>query len=186
MTMTNSSSPTPRKTRGTPLLRVVRDAALIVVATSTVALTVNALRSDGIKLIAEAEYEILVPCPEPTGEAESIPVDDPRITSDRSLLIDAREPVDFASWRLPNAINVPFDWLAEQHEIDVQARDVAKRVARSGKQHVIVYGDGGDPDSGHHWAALLSAAGIKRVVYVGGGAPALRPPETSKEDPGEQ
>ena len=184
--MTNSSPKVPRKIRGTSPLRVVRDAALIVAAASTVALTVNALRSDGIKLIAEAEYEILVPCPEPMGEAESIPVDDARITSDKSLLIDAREPVDFESWHLPDSINVPFDWLAEQHEIDIQAREVAKRVARSGKQDVVVYGDGGDPDSGHHWAALLSAAGIKRVVYVAGGAPSLRPPDKKPEGPSDQ
>ena len=41
---------------------------------------------------------------------------------------------------------------------------------------MVVYGDGGDPDSGEQWAALLSGAGIKNVVFVKGGAPALGQP----------
>ena len=179
--MTKPNRTHPRQTRGTPPVRVVRDATSIVLAASTIALVANAMRSDGIALIAETDYEILVPCPEPMGEAESVRPDDARVSSDRSLLIDAREPSDFEQWHLPDAVNVPLDWLAEQHEIDAQAREVAKRVARSGKQHVVVYGDGGDPDSGYYWAALLTGSGIKRVVYVEGGAPALRPPSSSEE-----
>ncbi len=186
MKMTKPSPPALRNTRGTPPLLVARDVGLIVAVTSALALAVNALRSDGVDLIAEAEYEILVPCPEPMGEAESVPADDARVASEKSLLIDAREPGDFESWHLSGAVNVPFDWLAEQHEVDLQAREVAKRVARTGKQDVVVYGDGGDPDSGYHWAALLSAGGIKRVVYVEGGASALRPRERNQEGPSEQ
>ena len=54
------------------------------------------------------------------------------------------------------------------------AAEVAKNIARSRKHHVVVYGDGGNPDSGKHWAASLSGSGIKNVVFISGGADALR------------
>ena len=160
--------------RGAPFGRVLRDAAIVVLVAACCALGTNAARSDGITLLARTEYEILVPCPEPEGTAEGIPPTDERIASNKSLLIDAREPTDFEAWHLPNAISVPLDWLAEQQEIDAQAQTVAQQVARSGRRDVVVYGDGANPDSGQYWAALLNSAGIKHVVYVTGGAPALR------------
>ena len=172
----SSSTPTPfdRPSQRSAASVALRDAVLIILASAISALAVNSLRRDGIELVAKTEYEILVPCPEPIGTAEAVSPGDERISDAKTLLIDARDSEQFEAWHLPEAISVPLDWLAEQHEIDLQAREVAKRVARSGKRHVVVYGDGGDPDSGQYWAALLSSAGIKRVVYVTGGAAALR------------
>ena len=171
---TPAAPPIEPPQRREPLGRVLRDAALIVLVSTCCALGTNAARSDGIPFFAHAEYDILVPCPEPEGAAEGIAPTDERVVSRKTLLIDARDPADFETWHLPDAISVPLDWLAEQQEIDAQARTVAQQVARSGKRDVVVYGDGSDPDSGQYWAGLLVAAGIKRVVYVSGGAPALR------------
>lgn len=159
---------------------VARDALLIAGVATLLALGFNAVRADGIPLVARQEFEILVPCPEPIGTATSIASGDERIRGPDSLLIDARSAEEYARWHLPEALNTPFDWLAEQAEVDQQAAEIARTVARSGRRHVIVYGDGGDPDSGHHWAILLHGAGIKNVVFVSGGAPALRNPSATR------
>jgi hypothetical protein len=39
---------------------------------------------------------------------------------------------------------------------------------------VVVFGDGGDPDSGEQLARELAGAGIRNVVFVAGGAPRLQ------------
>jgi rhodanese-related sulfurtransferase len=153
---------------------ITRDALVVVTVACVLALIVNQVRSDGIPLIAKSEFEILVPCPEPMGEAIPIAADAEMIHDPNSLLIDVQSQGGHDAWHLPNALHQPFDWLAEQDEVHRKAAGVAKTIARSRKHRVVVYGDGGNPDSGRHWAALLSAAGIKNVVYVAGGAAAMR------------
>ena len=156
------------------VLVVFRDAFIVFIIATTLALVSNAFREDGIPLVAKEEYTILVPCPESMGEAIAIDGDDPLIGDTTSLLIDARSRREFDEWHLPQALNQPFNWLAEQDEVDWKAAEVAKNIARSRKHHVVVYGDGGNPDAGERWAASLSASGIKNVVFVSGGANALR------------
>ncbi|MBN1833772.1 MAG: rhodanese-like domain-containing protein [Deltaproteobacteria bacterium] len=153
---------------------MIRDALLVLIIATTIALVSNAFREDGIPLVAEEEYTILVPCPESMGEAIAINPDDPLIKDPDSLIIDVRSLKEYDEWHLSQALNQPYDWLAEQDEVDRKAAEVAKSIARSGKHHVVVYGDGGNPDSGKHWAASLSGSGIKNVVYISGGADALQ------------
>lgn len=175
MAGTPSAADPPR--RATPAwVAIVRDAGGISVLATVLALGVNTLRSDGLPWIAREEIEIMVPCPEPMGEATGIPAADPRTRADTSLLVDARSSEEYAAWHPPGAVSFPFDWLAEQDEVAQQAAVVAREIARSRRRDVVVYGDGEDPDSGEHWAALLSGAGIKNVVFVQGGAPALGQP----------
>ncbi|HOU91545.1 MAG TPA: rhodanese-like domain-containing protein [Polyangiaceae bacterium] len=178
--MTSNPSPPaapPRATRTLgPSAAIVRDAIGIAAAGSLVALAVNALRAEPLPLVARAEMETMVPCPEPMGAATPVPPGDERVKSPLTLLVDARSPEEHAAWHPDGAVSFPFDWLAESDEIARQAAEVAKAIARSRRQHVVVYGDGGDPDSGEQWAALLSGAGIKNVVFVKGGAPALGQP----------
>jgi len=162
---------------------VFRDAGIIVGVAALVAFSTNVLRSDRLPLVATKEYDIAVPCPEPLGHAEAIVAGDPRISDPKTLLIDVRTPEEFSAWHLPGAMNTPFDWLSEQEEITRQSQVVARDVARSGKQAVVVYGEGGDPDSGQQWAALLNNAGIRNVYYVEGGAPALSGRAPAKEAP---
>ena len=156
------------------VLIMVRDAILILIIATTLALVSNAFREDGIPLVAKEEYTILVPCPESMGEATAINGDDPLIGDPGTQLIDVRSRKEFDEWHLPQALNQPYNWLAEQDEVDLKAAEVAKNIAQSRKRHVVVYGDGGNPDAGEYWAASLSESGIKNVVFVSGGAGALR------------
>ncbi|MFC1643011.1 rhodanese-like domain-containing protein [Myxococcota bacterium] len=152
---------------------VVRDGAILVAVTLILGLASNALRpNDKIAWIQQEEYEILVPCPEPTGEVTAMAPDDPALKDSASLVIDARSPKEFGSWHVPKALDIEFDWLGPP--IDEEVKRVAKQVAASQSHRVIVYGDGDDPDSGREWARLLSGGGIKNVFYVTGGGPALK------------
>ncbi len=157
---------------------MIRDALLVLIIAATLALVSNAFREDGIPLIAKGEYNILVPCPESMGEATAINSDDPLIVDPASLLIDVRSRKEYDEWHLPQALNQPYNWLAEQDEVDQKAAEVAKNIARSRKHHVVVYGDGENPDAGEYWAASLSQSGIKNVVYISGGANAFSQLET--------
>ncbi len=159
-------------TRGT-VVGIVRDAAIVVALSTAVALTVNTVRSEGIRLVQREAYDILVPCPEPVGDPEAMKADDARVKDGKSLLLDVRSKEEFETWRVEGARNQPFDWLGPP--VDEEVKRVAKQVAASRAQRVIVYGDGDDPDSGKEWAKLLSGARIKNVFYVEGGAPALNP-----------
>lgn len=128
-------------------------------------LLVNALRPAGIPLVAQKEYEILVPCPEPLGEV--FPMEPARLSEEGTLIIDARESEDFAQWHWPAAMNVPFDFL------DPVPDDTVARLIRTGARRLAVYGDGGDPDSGRELARELAGRGARNVHFVPGGAPRL-------------
>ena len=114
----------------------------------------------------------MVPCPEPVGDATAIEPKDSRVRASSSLFIDARSPEEYRVWHLPGALNLPFDWLGPPPDDEVKL--VAERVARSRAKQLVVYGDGGDPDSGREWARLLAGARLRNVCYVVGGGPALR------------
>jgi len=181
---------TPRATPRTPttagmleLRRMLRDVLYIVLIASSLGILSNALRSDRLSLVAKSEYDIMVPCPEPLGQAKAIAPTDPRINAADSLVIDARSKDEYAAWHLPTAISIPFDWLAEQEQINEETQRVARDVARSRKHAVVIYGDGGEPDPGRQWAALLNLAGIKNVTYVAGGSAVLGGPSVVKEQP---
>jgi hypothetical protein len=100
-----------------------------------------------------------------------MPPDDPLLLDDGSVVIDARAKEEYEKWHVPKAMNVVQDWLEPLSDEDVMR--VAKTVASSGAQRVVVYGDGDEPDSGMDLAKLLNVAGIKHVFFVTGGAPAL-------------
>ena len=76
---------------------VGRDAALVFAASALVALVVNAARGDGLPWVAEAEYQILVPCPEPVGEVDGVPASELTTSDAGTLVIDAREQAEFSA-----------------------------------------------------------------------------------------
>lgn len=152
--------------------RVVAEAALVAGASAALALAVNTVRSDGLPLVARTPYEVLVPCPEPGGEVTPVEPDELTLASQRTFLVDARSPGEHGAAHLPGAINVPYDWLDPLPECELRA--LARSIAASRATRVVVYGDGGCPDSGEHLGREISGRGIKNVGFVRGGAPALR------------
>jgi hypothetical protein len=146
----------------------LRDALLILVASATVGVLVNALRASGIPWVQKTEYEILVPCPEGSSDVQSLSVGDPALGDGRSLWVDARDPAEHGRWHPSGARNVPFDYLEPTCAAEVRA------IAASGASQVVVFGDGKAPDSGEQLARELAGRGIRNVRFVQGGAPALK------------
>lgn len=155
----------------------LRDAIGVVIGCSLVALVVNAVRSEGIPLVAREAYQILVPCPETRGEAAALAPDAAAWRNPRALIVDARPATEFARWHAASALNVPYDYLEPTPPAVIQ------RIAASGAAEVIVYGDGGDPDSGEQLARELAGKGIRNVSYLTGGAAALEQSAPSGAQP---
>ncbi|MEE4272009.1 MAG: rhodanese-like domain-containing protein [Thermoanaerobaculales bacterium] len=151
--------------------RSLVEAVVLTIFSVVVGLAINAARPHGLPLIASTPYEILVPCPEPGGPVERVTADDPGLFSPRTFLVDARGPADFAAGHLPGAVNLCYDWLDPVPEADLLA--LASEIAASGATRVVVYGDGGRPDSGEHLGREISGRGIKNVSFLEGGAPAV-------------
>jgi hypothetical protein len=151
--------------------RIVGEALAVTAASTLLALAFNALRPGGLPLVARTPYETLVPCPEPGGPVAELDPADVAIASPRSFVLDARGAEDYRARHLPGAVNVPFDWLDPVPEAVLL--DLARAIAASGAIRVVVYGDGGRPDSGQHLGREISGRGIRNVGFVRGGAPAL-------------
>jgi hypothetical protein len=124
-----------------------------------------------IPYVADKEYQILVPCPEPGGEVTAVQASDPSLQADWVFIIDARKKKAYQEWKFRQAVNLTFDYL-EPIPDDV-FNDLTTRIARSKARRVVVYGDGGQPDSGEQLGKEISGRGIKNVFFVEGGAPAL-------------
>lgn len=152
-------------------MSTLAEAAAVAAASAVAALIFNAARSDGLPLIARTPYQILVPCPEPGGPVEPLPADSPELIGARTFLVDARPADEFESRHLPEAVHLPYDWLDPVS--DLRLRELAEAIAASGATKVVVYGDGGRPDSGEHLGREISGRGIKNVFFISGGATAL-------------
>jgi hypothetical protein len=150
-----------------PWAVVFRDCAIVVAACTAIALAQNGVRSDGLPLVQAEEYQILVPCPETSGQVAATPPAAAMKGDAAVLLIDARGAAAFAQWHAPGAINVPFDYL------EPTSLERLHRIAASGAREVLVYGDGNDPDSGEQLAKELAGRGIRNVGFTSGGAPAI-------------
>jgi rhodanese-related sulfurtransferase len=150
----------------------LRDAVIITAIAAAVGLLVNLFHPEKIPYIAEEEYNILVPCPEPGGEVTPLEADDARVRAKDSFIVDARKRTEHQAWKLGEAMNIPYDYL---EPIPDEALDkLIKGIQRSGAKRVVVYGDGKDPDSGEQAGKEISGKGIKNVFFIKGGAPALK------------
>jgi hypothetical protein len=161
---------------GSGFRQVARDALIIVVASSAVGMVVNLFHPNQIPWIAEEEYETLVPCPVSGGPVEPLEPSDAALKGSAIFFVDARPAEAFTGFHAQGAVNVPYDYLdpTPKEVLEKLARDIA----RSGAQRVVVYGDGEDPDTGEELGKEISGFGIKNVHFVRGGAPALE--EASK------
>lgn len=147
------------------------EAVVVSALAATVGLGVNAVRPRGLPLLASEPYRVLVPCPEPGGPVGAVTAEDPGLITPKTFLVDARGGDDFRSGHLPGAVNLTYDWLDPVPEDELIA--LAERIAASGASRVVVYGDGGRPDSGEHLGREISGRGIKNVFFLRGGAPAV-------------
>jgi hypothetical protein len=157
----------------TGLGSTVRDSLVVLSVATAVSLFVNGfLNPNGIPIIAERAYEILVPCPEPGGVVTPVNAIESLTGSERVFWMDARSAADFKRWHHPQAANVAYDYLdpTPNHIIE----ELARKIARSKAQRVFVYGDGDNPDTGEQLAREISGKGIRNVFFIKGGAPALR------------
>jgi hypothetical protein len=152
------------------LRRSLLDAGVIVVVGTVIALVVNFARVDGLLLVAQTPYQTLVPCPEPGGPVEALEPGSPEISSRGVFIVDARSHDEFDHRHLPGAVNLPYDWLDPVPEQSLL--ELARSIASSGATRVVVYGDGGRPDSGEHLGREISGRGINNVFFIRGGAPA--------------
>lgn len=144
-----------------------RDALVVLVACAAVGAATNALRPGGIAFVQRSAYDILVPCPEGSGDVQAIAADDPAVWEARALLVDARSIAEHTRWHPGQALSVPFDYL------EPTAPELVRRIASSGAARVVVFGDGGAPDSGEQLAREIAGKGIRNVRFVEGGAPLL-------------
>lgn len=153
--------------------RALRDSIIVAAGCAAVAVAINGLvHPEGIPLVAPKQYETLVPCPLPGGAVEPLGARSPLMADPATFVVDARLATEFNSWHLPRAVNITFDYLDPTPPRVI--RDLSRDIARSRAQRVVVYGDGDDPDTGQLLAREISGQGIKRVMYVRGGGPALR------------
>ena len=170
--MTGESSDTARARVAPPgHLRSLVEAVVVTLASAAVGLVFNAVRPDGLPLVATTPYQILVPCPEPGGPVQAVVPDAATLQAAGTFLVDARSPEEYAANHLAGAVNIHYDWLDPVPEEQLLA--LAEEIAASGAVRVVVYGDGGRPDSGEHLGREISGRGIKSVHFVEGGAPAL-------------
>ncbi len=150
---------------------VFRDAIIATVISAAVAIVANLIHPQAIPFIAEKEYEILVPCPEPGGKVTRIEASDRALWTRDVFLVDARSGKEFSTWRFREATNLTYDYLDPTPENLIQ--DLARGIASSRAKKVIVYGDGDTPDTGEQLGKEISGHGIKNVFFLLGGAPAL-------------
>jgi len=148
---------------------VLRDAALVIVVASGVAIGANAVRRSGrLPLVATQAYEVMVPCPEYQGTVDSVAPAELRPDVKGQLVIDARPAEEHRRWHPTGALSLPFDYL------EGPSKESVKRVLETRPQRIVVFGDGENPDSGEQLARQLAGQGIKNVFFLRGGAPALR------------
>ena len=156
------------------LQSIALTAAAVVLAVGT-----NAVRSDGIPLVAEIPYEIFAACKD--ADVQSLAADTGELSArDASvLLVDARPAHQFQSEHAEGAVNIPYSALFGASDADVAAiRNTAKERKASA---VIVYGAYEDPDQpgvtvdfAKPLADQLTEAGIPNVRHIEGGLAALK------------
>lgn len=136
----------------------------------------NALRPNGIPLVAPRPYDIYVPCPETLVEADSISADE--VTKQANVLyVDARPQEEYDQLHIKGAVSFPYPLLDEP--VDEQAAALKRR-----RVPIVTYGDGGRGDLGDMLASLLTELEIPNVSHLEGGLPAWRERGGEVEGPG--
>lgn len=146
----------------------------ITVAAVLIAVGINAVRKDGIPLVAEVPYEIFSTCMDAEAAAETVSAQELSGRNEQHLIVDARPARQFEIEHAKNAVNIPFSALFGASEEDVER--VRKTAADRLVSAIIVYGAYEDPDNpgvtvdfGKPLADQLTESGLQNVRYVNGG-----------------
>ena len=151
---------------------IIRDAFYILLMSAILSLLLNLIHPNAIPYIAEKNYQTLVPCPEPGGPVTPVKHSDPQVFDSKTVLVDARSEKDYRAWKVPDALHIAFDYL-EPVPPELLEK-LSQKISEIKARRVVVYGSGGNPDSGEQLAKEISAFGIKNVFFVLGGVETLR------------
>ncbi len=155
-------------------LFILRDAVIVALIMAVAGICINAVRHDGLPFIADKPYDIFVPCPETLGVVELIAPDDPRIFDGKAFVVDARTTDEFNAWHLNDAFCITYDYLDPIPEDEL--KNVSRNIISSGKERLIVYGDGDgrEGSTGYELGRELAGHGIQHVFVVDGGVDKLK------------
>ena len=123
-------------------LRILWQSFAIVLVAGAVAIGTNLLRSDGIPLVADVEYDIFAPCEDSEAESQAASADSIADAKD-VLYVDARPAEAFAAEHARGAINVPYSVLFGAAKEDLERLRAAVEDRRPSQ--VVVYGVYADP-----------------------------------------
>jgi rhodanese-related sulfurtransferase len=159
---------------------VALQAMLIVGVSAALAIGTNAVRSDGIPLVTDVEYEIFAECKDSEAESEAADVSQLQQQAAGAILyVDARPAEEFAVEHAAGAINVPYSAL-----FGAAAEDLEK-VKGAAKQKnaatIVVYGLYRDPaapgeavDFAEPLAQQLVESGLTGAKHLAGGLDQLK------------
>ncbi len=147
---------------------ILGQAAVLTAVGALLGLGVNAVRPQGLALVAEEPYEIYVPCPMMPAEATPVePAELSELELGDLVIVDAR-PVDaYDRRRIPGSRSLPY------HPLKSPSKRVLGEYQALGPNRILVVGDT-EIDSGRLLAAELAAAGCLGVRYLEGGFAAWR------------
>ncbi len=158
---------------------IALQAFFVLVASAALAIGTNLVRSDGIPLVAEVEYDIFAPCKDAEVESQAAGREDLVGREAGVLYVDARPAGAFEEEHVEGAINVPYSVLFGASDEDV-AR-VEKKVEGGQAEKVIVYGIYADPvnpekkvDFAEPLAEQLVEMEIPGVKHFAGGLEKLK------------
>ncbi|MGC9042974.1 MAG: rhodanese-like domain-containing protein [Myxococcota bacterium] len=148
-------------------IRLVRNSIIIALIVTISSVIINFIHPHRIPFFATRHYEIYVPCPDTKGEIKEITVDEFLKMESESIIVDARSRADYEKWHFKDAINIEYDFLTPVCPIKI------KEIINQKRRYVLVYGDGGEPDSGKELAKELATNGINNVFFLKGGVKEL-------------
>lgn len=146
-------------------LKLTGRAVIMTAGCVLIGVVFNAVRAEGIDLVARAEYEIFVPCPESLVEAETSSAED--VLTKTVLYLDARPEEDCQRERIKGAICFPYPLLGDP------APEKVEQLKRRNVP-IVTYGEGGRDRSGEMMAKLLTELGVSEVSHLEGGLTAWR------------
>jgi len=158
--------------------KVLIQAFAITGASAVLALGTNAVRPDGIPLVADIPYDIFARCVDYDVQVAAAEAADLAAVAGAVLYVDARPAEDFAREHVKGALSAPYSVLfgaANDDLARVKAAAEKQSVAR-----VVAYGVLGGADGGEgvelaeHLAKQLAEVGIAGVEHVSGGLEALK------------